>query len=132
MTSLISLLLSLFCFISPLMGQEELSEPVPTHAVPLPHSQELKVEGDRGDHFFSEFLNMLGMLGIVLLVLLILARLSRRALDSRMEQLNQSSSIKIVEKRMLAPKVTVYILEVQGKRLIVGETPTGLTRLGEF
>lgn len=102
-------------------------------AVALPTNDEiLSAEEGRADQFFSEFFNMLFTLGIILLVLMIIMWVLRRATSARMEALNTTSNIKIIERRSLAPKSVIYVLDVCGTRLIVGETPAGLARLGEL
>lgn len=95
--------------------------------LPLPTEAE-----ERGDHFFSELVDMASTLGIILLGLLIVTWFLKRSLAAKQDQLNVTSAIKILERRSLAPKVAVYILEIWGTRLIVGETPAGLVRLGEI
>jgi flagellar biogenesis protein FliO len=109
------LLFALLAF-APLAAEIEQATPEETHT----------------DHFFTELLNMASTLGLVLLGLLIITWLLKRTVSARVEQLNVTSAIKILERRSLAPKVAVYILEIWGTRLIVGETPAGLVRLGEL
>lgn len=129
--ALSTLLFLVFATTTPLPA---LDEPVPptTHEIEQLNNQGPLVEGERGDHFFAELMNMLSTLGIILLALLIVAWITRRMLNTRLEQVNTTSSIKILERRSLAPRVTIYVLDISGARLIVGETPAGLVRLGEL
>ena len=82
--------------------------------------------------FLSEFMNMLATLGLVLCFILIAAWFLKRMLNTRMEQANVSSLIKVIERRALSPKTAIYLLEIQGKTLIISETAHGVTRLDSY
>jgi flagellar biosynthetic protein FliO len=79
--------------------------------------------------FVSEFIRMLSLLGIMIGVLLLLAWALKRIMNSRMEQMNESSNIRILERRALAPKSAVYLLEVEGTKMVVAESPAGIHHL---
>lgn len=111
---------------APLMAEEPKDLPP---AVELPTALQ---DESRGDHFFTELLDMASTLGLILVGLLIVTWLLKRTVTARADKLNDTSAIKILERRSLAPRVAVYILDIFGTRLIVGETPSGLTRLGEL
>jgi flagellar protein FliO/FliZ len=72
-------------------------------------------------NYWSEFINMLFVLGGIIVVLLLAGWLLKRVLRSRIAQVNFSSSIKIIDKRALHPKACLYLIEVEGKRFVVGE-----------
>lgn len=84
----------------------------------------------RDFNFMSEMMNMLLSLGLVVLMILVAGWLLKRLMRTRLQQGNRSSSIKIVDRRSLAPKANVYLLEVCGKGLVIGESPAGLQNLG--
>lgn len=101
---------------------------------PVPNPFEIKdnappVEGDR---FFKEFLNMLFSLGLILGFLLLATWLVKRFANTRMAQVNESSGIKIVEKRSLSPRATIYVLDILGSLVVVAESHTGVTFLQKF
>ena len=75
---------------------------------------------------------MLFTLGIMLAFLMLGAWLLKRVFNNRMMQVNKSSAIKVLERRNLAPKSAIYLVEICGQGLVIGETPAGLTRLGEI
>lgn len=92
------------------------------------------VEGMEG-HSFSFMHEMLSMgltLGAVLLFILILGWALKKMMQTRVSQGNNKSLIKIIERRNLAPKSAVYLLEVRGETFLVGETPSGLHCLGRL
>ena len=84
------------------------------------------------EHFFNEFLNMMVMLGFVLGGMVILAWIAKRFLNVRMQQVNAQSAIRIEERRSLGPKSMLYLVEIEGHRVLIGETPAGLVRLGQL
>ena len=49
-----------------------------------------------------------------------------------MTQANQGSRIKIIERRSLAPKSNLYLLNIGGKGILVGESTAGLHTLMEL
>jgi flagellar biogenesis protein FliO len=77
------------------------------------------------------FLNMLFSLGFIVLLLLLAGWFLKRILKTKMTQANEGSRIKIIERRGLAPKSNVYLLDVGGKGLVVGESSAGLQTLME-
>ena len=96
--------------------------------------EEIKKESKEQDQdkFFYEFLNMLATLGLLVAALLGASWFVKRMMNTRVQQMNSSSLIKVTERRSLSPKTVIYLLEIQGKTLVVGETPAGLSKLGEF
>lgn len=72
---------------------------------------------------------MLLMLSILVGMLLFITYFLKRITLTRLDQLNTTSTIKIVERRALSNKTTVCILDIEGEKLVVAETPTGLVPL---
>ncbi len=99
------------------------------------HSRLLE-EIDKEDAHAADFsgeLAQLGLsLGIILAVLLLLSWVVKRFLNTRVEQVNSSSNIKVLEKRYLNPKAVIYLVGIGNKNIIVGESPQGLVNLGEI
>jgi len=82
--------------------------------------------------FGSELAHLALSLGAILVILLILSWIVRRLLNTRIEQANVTSSIKVLEKRYLNPKAVIYVVAIGNKNIIVGESPQGLVNLGEI
>lgn len=84
------------------------------------------------EHFVSEFFNMLFILGMTLVVMLVIAWFLKRFMYSRLQQGNFSSSIVIEDRRSLSPRSMIYILSIGSTRMVIGETPAGIVRLGDL
>ncbi|MBA3815660.1 MAG: flagellar biosynthetic protein FliO [Parachlamydiaceae bacterium] len=102
------------------------------HGYTFPLEDLVENPDKHNDRFYTEFLNMLATLGLVIGIILIAAWFLRRLLNTRLEQINTTSSIKIIDKRALSPKSAVYLLEIYDKIIAIAETQTGITQLGEF
>ena len=79
--------------------------------------------------FQEELFNMLTTLGLFLFGLLALAWVFNRLKMARNLQMNESSNIQILERRVIAPKGVLYLIEVMGQVMIVSESPAGLQYL---
>ncbi len=99
---------------SPFMVEEEKPEPLPE------------------DHFFHEFLNMLGTLALLIAFMVFASWVLKRMLNQRVQQLNTSSHIKVVEKRALSNKASIYLIEIDGKTFLVGESMHNLSLIANF
>lgn len=99
-----------------------------------PHGTHFGVKVDEGDtdHFMHEFINMLTTLGIIVAFVLIATWFLKKMFNTRIEQLNTNSVVKVIERRVLNPKTTIFLLEIKGRGLIVAESANGLTHLGDF
>jgi len=82
--------------------------------------------------FFQEFIRMLFALGFIIVLIFVAAWIFKRILNQRLKQINITSEIKILERRSLSPKTSVYLLEVMGKGVLIGESPAGIQRLGDI
>ena len=100
------------------------------YAFPLEEILPRKVE--QGDRFFSEFVKMLGILGLILGLILLMAWVLKKVMNTRIQQINTTSPIKVLESRTLSPKSAIYLLEIQGREIAVAESLNGVTFLGEF
>ena len=84
------------------------------------------------DRFLSEFVSMLATLGLVLALILFIAWFLKRMVNAKIEEANLTSSIKIIDKRNISPKTSVYMIEVNGKGIIVAESQNGVASLGTY
>lgn len=74
---------------------------------------------------------MLLMLGLLLAAVFLATAFLRKMLNAKYEQQNTSSQIKIIEKRPLSQRTTLYILEIDKKTLLIAETPSSVVALSE-
>jgi flagellar biogenesis protein FliO len=79
--------------------------------------------------FIGEFFYMLLMLGILISIVMFTSWFLKRMLHSRVEQINAASTIKVLEKRSLSQKTHLYLIEHEGKSLLIAETPTHVVPL---
>lgn len=85
-----------------------------------------------GGRFFEEFMNMVSSLGIILVGLLLLLWFLRWFNQSRLTEMNTTSTIKILERRPISQKTVVYLIEVEGTGIAFAEGHNGVTKLAEF
>lgn len=85
---------------------------------------------ESNDHFMEQFIHMLTVLGFIIALIFLVSWLLKRMLNTRIQQVNTTSDIKILERRALSPKTTIYILDIQGLKVAIAESPTGATLLG--
>lgn len=82
--------------------------------------------------FWSEVVNMMATLGLIISLILIAAWFLKRMLNTKQEIENTTSIIKVIEKRGLSPKTVVYLLEIEGKSVVVAESQNGVTLLTNY
>ena len=105
---------------------------VQTQPEQIPSFAEEPKNGEEGDsRFFQEFLSMLFSVGIILGAIFVLMWILKRMMNARMEQVNLKSSIKIIERRPLSPKTTIYILEIHGKTVTIADSHNGVALLSQ-
>ena len=104
-----------------------------------PSQQEAVIEKDApagsalADYsFWTEFFNMTVTLTLIVATLILITWGLKKLMSSRLKQMNSTSEIRILERRTLSPKSSIYLIEVMGHIIVVGETPAGLQRLGEI
>lgn len=81
---------------------------------------------------FGELSHMLWGLGLIFIILIALSWLSKRFLANRMAPIRAGGDIQILDRRTLSVKSTLYLVEIEGARWLVGEGPTGLTSFGRL
>lgn len=123
------LFLSILLNFMPLNSGLMAAEPLKTEEIPLPPELKEAQTIEPESHFTRDLLNMLTTLGLIVALLYVVSYFLKRLLSSRVQQMNTSSVIKVVEQRSLSPKSSVYLLEVHDKTLVVGESLNGLTLL---
>lgn len=102
--------------------------------IPLPPSlrEYSKKELPKEDHFVGEFFKMLLTLGGIVALMLLASFLLKRFNNTRIQQINESSSIKILERRAITAKTAVYLLTIRGKDVAVFESHNGLLLIPEI
>lgn len=99
---------------------------------PVFPSKEFHVDENEDDHFTHDLMQMLSTLGLLLAVVLIGSWFLRRMMHSRVQSLNTTSEIKILEQRPLTPKTSIFLLEIRGKGIVMAESVNGVSHLANF
>jgi len=120
-------LLILFAWTSPLPAQSPITEERTQEAL-----QKGYEEPQEDDLFYSELMNVVFVLALILFIMIVAAYYLRKFMQSRVEQINVTSSIKVLEQRNLSAKSVLYIVEAEGKKVLVGESVAGVVGLAEL
>jgi len=83
-------------------------------------------------HFGQLLVKMIVMLACVLTMLYIAVWFAKKFLNTRMQGLNRSSRIQILEKRALSPKSILYIIKVDEQEFVISEFPNGMQLIKEI
>lgn len=103
------------------------SDPLSTHLDPF--ETDSPVPTKETDSFQTKFLNMLLILGLLIGFMILASWMLKRMTRTRADQVNQSSSIRVLETRSLSPRSTIYLLDIRGQGIVVAETPTTTSHL---
>lgn len=97
------------------------------HAQEEPPPPDLLEEPARGEYNFRhEFLRMLFILGLIITMVVATTWMFRRIGRGKMRTFNSNSAIQILERRAVSQKSFVYLLEVEGTKILVGDSQAGL------
>ncbi len=115
-------------FLSPLLAQEAPQKPRIVIEVPPTIENETDIQYNIKD----KITNMLFSLGVIVVAVITVTYALKKITRKRLEAVNANSSIKVLEKRTLAPKTHLYVIEAHNKTLLIGESPEGLVTLSEL
>lgn len=104
----------------------------PLEPFPFPFEEEKTAAVVEDSHFFAQFMKMIFLLGLLISIMFLASWSLKRMLNTRVQQLNVSSAIKVIESRSLSTKSAMYLIEVNDKTLLIGETAHSLSLLGEW
>lgn len=113
----------MYFFIFALISQKLFGAELP----PFPLEEPSPPDIAQDNRFLAEFFYMLLMLGMLIGVVLLASHLIKRMTSSRMESLNTTSSIKILERRPLSQRSQIYLVEIEDKKFVLAENPTAIT-----
>jgi flagellar biogenesis protein FliO len=83
-------------------------------------------------NYWGQFVNMVVTLGFILILIFISVYVLKRLMRSRIQHLNRSTGIKILERRSLNSKASLYLIDVLGKGVVISESPAGIQVVTEF
>ena len=85
-----------------------------------------------GYDYAAQFLKMILSLGALFALLFVGMWMMRRFYRGKQAWANQRSAIKIIERRPLTAKASLYVVEVEGRSLLIGLSPQGVHRVAEL
>lgn len=83
-------------------------------------------------NYWGQFFSMLLTLGFILCLIFVSVYFLKRVMRSRMHQLNKSTGIKILERRALSSKSSLYLVDILGKGVVISESASGINVITEF
>lgn len=83
------------------------------------------LEAPQDFNYWQEFFRMMLILGIILGSVLILAWILKGYLNKRVKQINIQHQIKVLERRNLSQKSMIYLIEVEGQKMLIGDSASG-------
>jgi len=89
------------------------------------------VEG-QNYNYWGEFVHMLITLLFILVVIFVSIWFLKRIMRSRWKHLNRATGIKILERRALNPKASLYLVTILGKGVVIAESQAGIHTITEF
>lgn len=129
--------ISLFFSANLMANDETVAQTAPKKAASAPvSSQEYSIKDysadSEPDQFYSDFANMLTTLALILGVLLFAAWLLRRTVNAKLEKQNETSHIRLVDRRNLTPRTNIFLIELFGKGYAILESQGGVCKIAEF
>ena len=86
-------------------------------------------------NYWQQFFRMMFILGLILGVVLLIAWILKSYLNKRIKHVNTQNRIKVLERRNLSQKSMLFLVEVEGKKMVVSDSQSGgvqfLMHLGE-
>jgi len=127
MKNILLALLLLCASVSPAAAQSPIMEERTQEALQKGYD-----EPQEDNLFYSELMNVVFVLILIIFIMIVAAYYMRKFMQNRVEQVNVTSSIKVLEQRNLSAKSVLYIVEAEGKRVLVGESVSGVVGLAEL
>ncbi|MCH9609900.1 MAG: hypothetical protein S4CHLAM45_13740 [Chlamydiales bacterium] len=87
----------------------------------------------QGYNFWPEFVNMMIALVAIIGFAVFSVWFMKRVLRSKWENTPRTSTIRVIERKALGPKSALYLVDILGKGVVVGESQAGgLQLIKEF
>jgi flagellar biogenesis protein FliO len=117
-----------FCFSSVLLASE------PSHEISLNNTPTIEQNQNLDNavltsafpHYFKK---MLISLGLLIGLLILTAWALKRLMKSREKEINEHTKSKILEKRVLSSKSLLYLVEVDGEKVLLAESHLEIRQL---
>lgn len=107
-----------------------------THDIPIIHDGDNPESAlksyEESDNFQGKFFNMLFVLALLVAFMIIASMMLKRMTRQRVLNMNTQSLIKILETRPISPRATLYLINIEGKDLLIAESQAGLNHIATF
>lgn len=127
---------SLLCLVAlwatPLVAQETESYDPSEEPLFFVEESVSNVPESSGTDFFTALLKTIMALAAMVALLYGATYLMRKFTMQKWQGENKTSDIEVLERRALSPKAALYLIDVLGKKVLIGESDKGLTQLGSF
>jgi flagellar biogenesis protein FliO len=104
---------------------DDTQTPVPTQVTPSADTQDnqapISPEASTSS-YESAFLKMMVTLGAFIFLILLSVWMIRRISSGRFRQGGSTRSFKIIDRRPLSAKTMLYVVEIEGKRVVLSES----------
>lgn len=118
----------LSCFsISALFATDVTVSPIPD-PTPQEVAKDPQMDMQYQKTFTKTVLYILGGLGSIFVLMVVMKRLTAVRYSSG----NQTSHIKIIERRSISPKTVLYLVQIGNKKIVLGESQLEIKRLTEL
>lgn len=95
----------------------------------LPEQLIPPIAPDDGDKFTGAFIKVMAAVAAMVGALMFLSWSSRKMINAKIQQANETSSLKVLEKRTISNKTTLYEVEYEGRSVLFAESLNGVTLL---
>ncbi|MFN0065628.1 MAG: FliO/MopB family protein [Chlamydiales bacterium] len=89
------------------------------------------VEG-KSYNYWGEFVNMIITLIVIIGLIFLSVIVLKKIMRSKIQQVNRTTAIKILERRSLGQKSALYLVDILGKGVVISESPAGINLITEF
>ena len=83
-------------------------------------------------NYWGEFVNMIITLLIIIGLIFLSVVVLKKIMRSRMQHVNRSAAIKVLERRAINQKTSLYLVDIAGKTVVIGESPAGLNLITDL
>ena len=104
----------------------------PTTPAPVTQEEPIEALELHTSSYQALFFKMILALVVILVLATVAIYLMKTLSQTRIQQGNHYKNIKILEKRSISPKSVLYLIEVGGKKLLIGESQLELRELSHL
>jgi flagellar biogenesis protein FliO len=130
----IFLIFNFLCIQNICHSQEENSSPIKEQIQTSPtEDQDLSSNAlTYNPEYKHAFVKMFLLLIALLFLIFLTFWMFKKFISARLHQANLTKSIKILEKRALSPKSILYLIEIEGKKVVISESTLEVRKIKDL